>query len=165
MQGERILHSFAEQPVLPREGAINLDLNGDNASVHDGLRVLMAKPSVAGLTEDTRGSLEIILAEVLNNVVEHAYRDGPGPIRIYISRRPDQLVVSVYDQGAPMPDLQMPKGELAPLDPDDLPEGGFGWFLIRTLTQDLSYERLDNRNHLRFSVPMQSLDVVDIDAD
>ena len=63
------------------------------------------------------------------------------------------LKVSVYDQGLPMPDEHLPKGELAPLiDGEDLPEGGFGWFLIRTLTLDLEYERDGSFNKLRFAV-------------
>ena len=86
-------------------------------------------------------------------VVEHAYREGPGPIRVCVDHLAPVLKVSVYDQGLPMPDEQLPKGELAPLiDGEDLPEGGFGWFLIRTLTLDLAYERHGAVNHLRFAV-------------
>ena len=38
---------------------------------------------------------------------------------------------------------------------EDLPEGGFGWFLIRTLTLDLEYERDGGFNKLRFVVPAE----------
>ena len=36
--------------------------------------------------------------------------------------------------------------------PQDLPEGGFGWFLIRSLTRDLTYLREDGYNMLCFCV-------------
>ncbi len=37
----------------------------------------------------------------------------------------------------------------------DLPEGGFGWSLIRTLTTDLSYSRQAGRNELHVVIPLQ----------
>lgn len=131
-----------------------MTIQGDNLAVRDGLCQLMAMDPLAGLSEDVRGNVEIVLAEALNNVVEHAYRDGPGPIRVCIDHLAPVLKVSVYDQGLPMPDGQLPKGEMAPLlAGDDLAEGGFGWFLIRTLTLDLAYERSGATNHLRFALP------------
>lgn len=36
----------------------------------------------------------------------------------------------------------------------DLPEGGFGWFLIRDLTQNLSYVRDGATNRLDFVLPL-----------
>ena len=35
----------------------------------------------------------------------------------------------------------------------DLPEGGFGWHLIRTLTRDLAYVRSGGCNRLSFLLP------------
>ena len=40
--------------------------------------------------------------------------------------------------------------DLEALGEQDLPEGGFGWFLIRELTHDLTYRRDGSRNHLSF---------------
>ena len=138
--------------ILPQHQAC-LTIHGDNNAVRDGLALLMAMQPLQDLSDDIRGTLEIVLAEALNNVVEHAYREGPGPIRVCVDHLAPVLKVSVYDQGLPMPDEQLPKGELAPLiDGEDLPEGGFGWFLIRTLTLDLAYERQGAVNHLRFAV-------------
>ena len=53
-----------------------------------------------------------------------------------------------------MPDGGPPKGHPAELgvDMQDLPEGGFGWFLIRTLTTDLRYRREAGRNRLSFQM-------------
>ena len=47
-----------------------------------------------------------------------------------------------------------------PKEPDldvstaDLPEGGFGWGLIRTLSSGLSYRRMSERNRLAFRIPL-----------
>jgi serine/threonine-protein kinase RsbW len=52
-----------------------------------------------------------------------------------------------------MPNLQLPQGAPADLsDLDDLPEGGFGWFLIRAMTSDLVYHRTGGQNCVRFCV-------------
>lgn len=130
-----------------------MTIHGDNLAVRDGLGALMAMAPVQDLAPDIRGTLEIVLAEALNNVVEHAYAEAPGPIRVCVDHMPPVLKVSVYDTGLPMPQGQLPKGDLAPFAAgDDLPEGGFGWFLIRTLTVELAYERLGEVNHLHFEV-------------
>jgi hypothetical protein len=47
-----------------------------------------------------------------------------------------------------------PGGVCRPADPcahDDLPEGGFGWALLRRLTRDLAYQRHEDRNRLDVS--------------
>ena len=129
-----------------------LTIQSDNIAVRDGLGALMSMAPLLGLSDDIRGNVEIVLAEALNNVVEHAYRDGPGPIQVCIDHLAHVLKVSVYDQGAEMPGGTLPTRHLEPLGAaEDLPEGGFGWFLIRTLTLDLRYERADGTNHLCFA--------------
>ena len=63
----------------------------------------------------------------------------------------------LLDQGLPMPGGQPPPGQAAGVDVavDDLPEGGFGWFLIRKLSQDLRYSRDGDTNRLCFSLSLQ----------
>ena len=53
----------------------------------------------------------------------------------------------------PSPGGEPPAGQ-AP-DPDDLPEGGFGWHLIRSLSKDLEYHREGDRNFLTFRLDMR----------
>ena len=102
---------------------------------------------------DLRGRIEIVLAEVLNNIVEHAYAERQGEITIEVSKGPAGIGCRILDTGAAMPGLALPEGTLAPHDPDDLPEGGFGWFLIRSLTEDLRYSRQSGMNELSFRLP------------
>jgi serine/threonine-protein kinase RsbW len=50
-----------------------------------------------------------------------------------------------------MPKDGLPEGRLVTLaETATLPEGGFGWFLIRTLSRDLDYRREGGRNLLSF---------------
>lgn len=99
------------------------------------------------------GSVEIVLAEALNNIVDHAYpQNAPGDITLSIRQRPAGLLIEIRDKGTPMPGGRAPLGQ-HPLPDDDgkpTPEGGYGWFLIRELVRDLIYDRRDGENLLIF---------------
>jgi serine/threonine-protein kinase RsbW len=64
------------------------------------------------------------------------------------------VIISVTDEGLPMPDAELPFGER--LDPTiplkDMPEGGFGWLIIRQLARAVRYVRDGGVNQLSFRV-------------
>ncbi|AUM73255.1 ATP-binding protein [Paracoccus jeotgali] len=99
------------------------------------------------------GRTELVLAELLNNVTQHGRGMGAGPapfIHLGVVVQPQGLVCSVSDDGGLLPRLCL----RAPApDPQDYPEGGFGWYLIGHLTQSLIYFREGERNYLAFTVP------------
>lgn len=100
---------------------------------------------------------ELVVAEVLNNIVEHAYDDaGQGEIRVRLDFQPTCLRAAFTDFGRAMPDQVPPEGKPAnvAVERQDLPEGGFGWFLIRSLTTTLSYRHADGANHLDMELPL-----------
>lgn len=130
---------------------IGLELDSSPLGVRRALDRLLTDSALSGMSEERRGALWTVLAEVLNNIVEHAYARDDGLIRLNLWQQGSDLAVEVVDQGAPMPGLCLPKGHLAEIGAfDDLPEGGFGWFLIRSMTQDLRYDRVGAENRLRF---------------
>jgi len=98
-----------------------------------------------------RGAAELVLAEAMNNIVEHAYAGQPGRIELRMQPHAGGLAVSVTDWGRPMPGGALPPGNPPVLSAEaDLPEGGFGWHLIRSLSTDLTYARVDGQNRLSF---------------
>lgn len=113
-----------------------------------------------GVAPDDLSSIEIVLAEALNNIVEHAYPDGqPGDVHLYIRQRRTGLLVEIRDQGKPMPKGRAPIGNhpMTEFNNDPMPEGGYGWFLIRELVRDLIYDREDGENFLVFRMAVSSL--------
>ncbi len=121
--------------------------------MRDGLSNLLERLPLKALSQDDRGTIEIVLAEALNNIVEHAYARFEGEIEISLSLAGHELKCLITDWGLPMPDQTVPAGELLPLGAfEDLPEGGFGWHLIRTLSKDLSYRRIGDQNLLSFKL-------------
>lgn len=130
----------------------------DNMAVRQGLRHLFAQEPLIGISDDARSTAELVLAEALNNIVEHAYAAQNGAIEIAIEMGDNGLNCTIVDHGAPMPGNTLPTG--APQDLsniDDLPEGGFGWFLIRSIALDLRYQRVQGQNHLCFRLPTDTL--------
>ncbi len=148
MRGER-----REQHLRKRGAAFTeyLCIDGDPEAVAAGLKHVFGLPLMANLEDDCRGAVEIVLAEVLNNITEHAYAAHPGKIELWITSHVTFLFVRVVDSGLSMPGGEMPGGALSlATEIQDLPEGGFGWFLIRTLTHELAYLREGDRNTLSF---------------
>lgn len=143
----------------PAEDVIRIVLQSDAGSVRSALRQLLVAAPMQRLAEAERGTAEIVLAEVLNNIGEHAYARARGEIEVTIRPGPHGLACTVIDHGQSMPGSRPPAGDLPPVAAavEDLPEGGFGWHLIRILARDLSYRRIADRNELRFLlVPEQS---------
>lgn len=104
-----------------------------------------------GISQSRCGEIEIALAEVVNNVVEHACAGLPDAKgRITCLTGGETLIVEVSDTGRAMPERRLPTGSRADLSGPmaDLPEGGFGWFLIRQISENVTYERRDGQNRL-----------------
>ncbi len=113
-----------------------------------------------GIADTRVDEVQIALAEAVNNVVEHAYAESAtGDVLIRCNLHPDRLWVEIRDAGAPFPDAKLPEGKPAHVDPnmplDDLPEGGFGWFLIRELASDIQYQRNTDNNQLSLCFEIQ----------
>lgn len=123
------------------------------------LAALDARLEMLEIDQDDRESVELLLAEVLNNIGEHAYAGHGGPVALTIEIERAGLICELCDQGASLPGGSMP-GNGLPLiaPPDDVPEGGFGWHIIRCLASDLHYCREDGWNRLRFSFSFAGFD-------
>lgn len=140
---------------LPGDGAVFL-VASTPLAVRLALRDVLDHPILSGLSKDAIGTAELVLAEALINIVEHAYDRDDGQIEVRLYQSSGKLTCDVYDAGRPMPDGALPAGLAQIIGKDaDLPEGGFGWFLIRTLTQNLMYRRIDARNHLSFQLNIE----------
>ncbi len=117
-----------------------------------GLDWLVGRLSEHGFGADGQQQCKQVVAEILNNVAEHAYAGCPaGAIEMDLAFHQSSACVTIRDFGLPMPGERLPEGRPPALDvrAEDLPEGGFGWFIIRQLSTDLSYVREPGRNVLR----------------
>ena len=137
---------------------IRLVFSASEMGVRSALGLIAQGLAPLQLRRPDEDTVELVLGEVLNNVVEHAYGPGrTGQIRIKCWLRGQALVFHVCDMGQALPGLALPASGRPGLDcaRNELPEGGFGWFLINRLATDLKYARRRRCNFLRFSIPLK----------
>lgn len=105
----------------------------------------------------TVSDLELVMAEALNNVVEHAYLYAEdGEIDILVTLRPVELKVLITDSGRKFdgpPEFR--EMDVENFSFEELPEGGFGWNLIRSLTDVIEFEHADKKNRLTLTRNLQ----------
>ncbi|RDC71569.1 hypothetical protein DLJ49_14225 [Rhodovulum sp. 12E13] len=150
-----LLAAALDEPPAPEAPTLVARLASSSLSVREALVTLCRAAGRLGLDDETCGALEMALAEALNNVVEHAYLEDPeGWIVIELDLLHGWAACRIWDGGRPMPRKGIPTTPFPDLSVplDALPEGGFGWALIHSLAEHLSYERLDECNCLTFAV-------------
>lgn len=99
---------------------------------------------------------EIVLAEVLNNLVEHGQGPAAGDIHLCARLDGDQLYCEIHDKGPafapPVRRVDMADHSSTPID--TLPEGGFGLFLIQSLCEEIDYQSECGCNRLSLKIPL-----------
>ncbi len=143
--------------AMDTDHSFTITTPGTEETVREALALVRDKMRARGLSEDICGNVEIALAEALNNIVEHAYADISGTVEITGEIKKQRLLLDLRDHGHPMPELALPKGNLPDHEValEDLPEGGFGWFLIHSLTMKLLYNRQADGNCLTMVFSLQ----------
>ncbi len=109
--------------------------------------------------------VELLVSELLTNVIKHSVPDETKPhafpVGLTVVADGDNLTLSVSEIGKPMDgeivrNYTDTKIEMPATDGDlyDLPESGWGMQLIKSICDDISYERLDDSNvlHLCFDL-------------
>ncbi|RPE64862.1 serine/threonine-protein kinase RsbW [Pacificibacter maritimus] len=160
MRHEKLADATFESIVRQRatDHSLRLIIPANERAVRRGLSGIKAGLSSINLVDDDWSTIEIVLAEVLNNIVEHAYSDGEvGLIETQLDFDGKYLWCTTIDSGRPMPNGKLPEGAQKDLNCnlEDLPEGGFGWYLIHKLTEDLHYGRDQGRNMVTFRLNIQ----------
>ncbi len=96
-----------------------------------------------------RHDLNVVLDEVLNNVISYGYPAGAhDEIAVRLIREPEAVVIEIDDGAVPFDPVDAPKAQLdTALSARKV--GGLGWHFVKSLMDDISYRRMDNRNRLR----------------
>ena len=94
-------------------------------------------------------NLNLSLDELITNTVSYGYQDtDEHEIQVTLTERTGSLVVVVEDDGmafdpftaAPAPDLEA--------GVEDRPIGGLGVYFVKTLIDEVAYERVENCNRI-----------------
>ena len=105
------------------------------------------------------GDIVVVMAEAVNNVVEHAYCGvARQDMCLSVELNDEQAVIELRDRGRPIDGALLLRKQMPRIDGAvaDLPEGGFGWPLIHALASGVRIDRSEDENRLRLTVPFQA---------
>lgn len=132
---------------------VSLLLPATNLAVRSAISTIRGLVNRTGCSSKDAAQLEIALAEVFNNIVEHAYADRTdGMIDVTLEMSDTGIHFTFLDTGAPMPTGRLASGHTADpkLAAHEQPEGGYGLHLLRTCVRKLRYSRNGDTNCLTF---------------
>tara|TARA_R110000868_G_scaffold5134_6_gene31721 strand:+ start:1876 stop:2307 length:432 start_codon:yes stop_codon:yes gene_type:complete len=97
--------------------------------------------------------IELCVVEGVNNAIEHAYEErSDGVVSVDVTLAADFIEIAISDRGKTAPDNLLTRSP-APVDPDpadilSLPEGGFGFPILKSCMDDLWYDSINGINTL-----------------
>ncbi len=130
---------------------LELECQGSLCEIREALEHVAVYLRARRIKREWIEDLNLVLAEALSNIARHGYRDGSGWIKLELDLGETSLDCEITDLGAKFDPSIL--GRSTP-SPTELAEGGYGWFIIRSLTRTLKYLHEDGRNILRFSIPV-----------
>lgn len=102
---------------------------------------------------DRIDDLKLVLAEAMTNIARHGYSDRPGEISLSLVVEDRGVLCELVDTGVAFDPSGL--GYSSP-EPAQAREGGYGWFIIRAMSQSVCYVREQGRNKLCFRFPRGS---------
>lgn len=90
--------------------------------------------------------IALAVHELGANIVRHAYAGTPGAIGIDVTLAPGRLTIVCRDRA---PNRYTPPACVRPPDPHDLPEGGWGLYLIYQIIDQVDYQPQPDGNEWR----------------
>ncbi len=130
---------------------------GPNASHADSLYFIQGSVEELGQRESWPDSLtfkvNLVLEELGLNILSYGgpeENQSPG-VEIVLISEDDSLTIEVLDDGLPFNPLQDTETPDVDAILGDRPIGGLGVHLVKTLMDELSYERTAGKNHLKMS--------------
>ncbi len=100
----------------------------------------------AGLDREVAEAGELVLDELLNNIITHAYLDAEQhKIVVEMCVVKDAMQIVVSDDGIPFNPFEQEDPDLkSPLEQREV--GGMGVYLVKQFMDEYSYQRLEERN-------------------
>ncbi|MBD2627670.1 ATP-binding SpoIIE family protein phosphatase [Trichormus variabilis] len=127
----------------------NLTLNSELTELEEVKQSLGKILQAASLTVELIEDAQLIVEEVLVNIIEYGYEnrsDGCIDVRIEINNQ--KLTMTFKDSGKPFNPLTDIVSPDMMMDDEDRSLGGFGFFLVQELAEQVDYVYLNGKNIL-----------------
>lgn len=115
--------------------------------------VLEEAESNLSLTEKEKSDIRLICEEILINIVHYAYQDtgngeqGSMTVGMEFDRQKKELNICFVDSGGHFNPLEREEPDLN-ADAAKRQIGGLGIFMVKNLSDSISYERVEGKNKL-----------------
>lgn len=94
--------------------------------------------------------VHLVLEELVLNIIDYGFDDGRDDheLEVVLISEDDSLTIEVTDDGLPFDPLEDAKKPDVNAPLEDRPIGGLGVHLVRTMMDEMTYRREDDKNHL-----------------
>jgi serine/threonine-protein kinase RsbW len=82
--------------------------------------------------------VQLVVDEACTNVINYAYTEGPGPLKIILELAGDDVIITIEDQGKPFNPTTIPLPDLN-ADLENRKIGGLGIHFMRTMMDSFGY--------------------------
>lgn len=96
--------------------------------------------------------VNLVLEELTINIIHYGHDEGIHEIDITLTSHPDALTIEIRDDGRPFDPLHDAPAPDVTSALEDRPVGGLGHYLVRTMMDDIHYQREGDRNHSTLTV-------------
>ena len=120
--------------------------------LYDAMEFVVSLAEEQGFPPDRIMEIELSMEEALVNIIKYAYPDSNGDMEIScILSGEDQFIVEISDAGIPFNALSVADPDIAS-GVEERKIGGLGIYFIKTLMDDVAYNRKDGKNTLKMTV-------------
>jgi anti-sigma regulatory factor (Ser/Thr protein kinase) len=119
------------------------ELNNFPKFVDEARRAAVA----AGLSKAEITRIELCVEEVVVNIINYAYQESGGALRMSCSSDKSNFIITIEDDGVPFDMLQKEDPDIN-ASAEERQIGGLGVFLVKELMDEVVYSRKNNKNVL-----------------
>ncbi len=123
-------------------------INPDLAEIREVRAWLEERLTARALQEDLIADMALVTEEVLANVIDYNAPGQGAKIEVELRLSPQRLELVFLDSGIPFNPLEEIANPDLSADAEEREAGGFGFFLVRELTDQVAYQREGGRNRL-----------------